>query len=203
MKRLFIFLVLLVLRLNTSLAADYYVRPSGGSYGDEDGSSYATAWDGFTNINWQTVDEGNGKLFVAGTHNEQMTIGASGEDSTPIHIISCITANGASTDDAGTIDGQNTRDYGILIADANPDHSNIIINNSAGNTAQPNGDIRFSSGALVLDALGQVVNRTVQTDRYEKMIIATIQKPEALIPEGELRILQNADPVFRDRFKSD
>jgi len=81
--------------------------------------------------------------------------------------------------------------------------ANIIINNSAADTAQPHGDMRFSSGALVLDALGQVVNRTMQTDRNEKMIIATIQKPAALIPDGELRMLQNIDPVFRDRFKSD
>jgi predicted amidohydrolase len=81
--------------------------------------------------------------------------------------------------------------------------ANIIINNSAGDTTQPDGDIRFSSGALVLDVLGQVVNRTIQTDRNEKMIIATIQKPDALIPYGELRMLQNADPIFRDRFRSD
>jgi len=81
--------------------------------------------------------------------------------------------------------------------------ANIIINNSAGDTTQPNGDMMFSSGALVLDALGQVVNRTMQTDRNEKMIIATIRKPDALIPDGELRMLQNADPVFRDRFRSD
>ncbi len=63
--------------------------------------------------------------------------------------------------------------------------------------------MKYSSGALVLDALGQVVNRTIQTDRKEKMIIATIQKPDALIPDGELRMLQNADPIFRERFKSD
>ena len=80
--------------------------------------------------------------------------------------------------------------------------AHIIINNSAGDTAQPDGDMRFSSGALVLDVLGQVVNRTMQTDRNEKMIIATIQKPSALIPEGELRMLRNGDPVFRERFKS-
>ena len=28
----------------------WYVRPSGGSYGTEDGTSYDNAWDGFTNI---------------------------------------------------------------------------------------------------------------------------------------------------------
>lgn len=81
--------------------------------------------------------------------------------------------------------------------------ANIIINNSAGDTAQPRGDMQFSSGALVLDALGQVVNRTVQADRNEKMIIATIQKPNALIPDGELQRLRRTDPIFKERFKSE
>ena len=30
----------------------WYVRPSGGTYGNEDGTSYDNAWDGFTNIDW-------------------------------------------------------------------------------------------------------------------------------------------------------
>jgi len=84
-------------------ATNYYVRPSGGSYGSEDGTSYANAWDGFSNINWSTVDSGNGKLFVCGTHRETLTIQASGEDGTPIYVANCTTANGASTDDPGYI----------------------------------------------------------------------------------------------------
>jgi len=94
---------------------DYYVRPSGGSYGNEDGSDYANAWDGFTNINWATVDAGDGKLFVAGTHYETMTVGASGEAGVPIQIVSCTIANGATNDDPATIDGSATRYYGIQI----------------------------------------------------------------------------------------
>jgi predicted amidohydrolase len=81
--------------------------------------------------------------------------------------------------------------------------ANIIINNSAEDTTQPHGDMHFSSGALVLDVLGQVVNRTVQADRNERMIITTIQKPDALIPDGELQRLRRTDPVFKERFKPD
>jgi len=89
-------------------ATDYYVRPSGGSYGLEDGTSYANAWDGFTNISWSTVDSGDGKLFICGVNTETLTVGASGEDGTPVHVVSCTTANGASADDAGTISGAET-----------------------------------------------------------------------------------------------
>ena len=78
--------------------------------------------------------------------------------------------------------------------------AHMIVNNSAENTPQPGGDLQYSSGALVIDALGQVVNRTTQKDRQEKMIFATLRKPRAIIPVGELNRLK-ADPVFKERFK--
>ena len=63
----------------------------------------------------------------------------------------------------------------------------ILINNSAGDTRSD----RFGSGALILDPLGQVVKRTTQKTRSEKMILATLTKPlSTLIPEFELERLQ-------------
>ena len=81
--------------------------------------------------------------------------------------------------------------------------AHIIVNNSAEDSVQPHGTLRYSSGALVIDPLGQVVNRTTQKDRKEKMILATLRKPRALIPAGELKRLKQADPVFNERFKAD
>jgi len=78
--------------------------------------------------------------------------------------------------------------------------THILVNNSAEDTKQPHATQHYSSGALVIDALGQVVGRTMQKDRQEKMIIVTLQKPAAIIPAGELRHLQ-ADPVFKSRFQ--
>ena len=46
--------------------------------------------------------------------------------------------------------------------------SNIIVNNSAEDTQQPHSKLNYSSGALVIDSLGQVVKRTMQPDRSEK-----------------------------------
>lgn len=68
--------------------------------------------------------------------------------------------------------------------------SYILINNSAGDMKIPGGVAQFGSGALVIDPLGQVVERTIEHDRKEKMIIVTIKKPlSLLIPAVEMRFL--------------
>ncbi|MCH7727653.1 MAG: carbon-nitrogen hydrolase family protein [Planctomycetes bacterium] len=79
--------------------------------------------------------------------------------------------------------------------------SYMLVNNSAEDTEQPHRTLQYSSGALVVDPLGQIVDRTTQRDRTEKMIIVTLQKPEALIPTGELQRLKQSDEVFKQRFK--
>ena len=67
----------------------------------------------------------------------------------------------------------------------------ILINNSAGDTELPEGVSSFGSGALVVDPLGQVMDRTAQKDRKEKMIIVTLKKPlSSLIPPFEMARLQ-------------
>jgi uncharacterized repeat protein (TIGR02543 family) len=69
--------VFLLLCLATALplqaANTWYVRPSGGSYGSADGTSYETAWNGFVSIVWASVQPGD-TLYVAGTfHNHSET----------------------------------------------------------------------------------------------------------------------------------
>ena len=64
----------------------------------------------------------------------------------------------------------------------------ILINNSAGDIQTTRGLYQFGSGALVLDPLGQVVNRTTAVDRKEKMIFVTLKKPlSQLVPSFELK----------------
>jgi len=66
----------------------------------------------------------------------------------------------------------------------------ILINNSAGDTQLPRGVSHFGSGALAIDPLGQVIDRTKQKDRKEKMIIVTLTKPLSnLIPPFEMERL--------------
>lgn len=80
----------------------FYVRPSGGSYGTADGLTYATAWNGFSNIDWSLV--ANNTLAICGTHNEAITVGASN-----CKIV------GNDPNESGTIDGQNTRVTGLTV----------------------------------------------------------------------------------------
>ncbi|MHC4441865.1 MAG: carbon-nitrogen hydrolase family protein [Planctomycetota bacterium] len=63
----------------------------------------------------------------------------------------------------------------------------ILINNSAGDTKIAGKVRHFGSGALAIDPLGQVVDRTTQQDRREKLIIVTLKKPLSdLIPAYEM-----------------
>ena len=78
----------------------------------------------------------------------------------------------------------------------------MLVNNSAEDTQQPKSVMKYSSGALVIDPLGQVVTRTMQRDRSEKMVLATLQKPQTLIPSGELQRLRSSDEIFHERFES-
>lgn len=50
----------------------FYVRPLGGSYGLEDGSSYENAWNGFINIDWGLLE--NNELNICGLHAQRITV---------------------------------------------------------------------------------------------------------------------------------
>ncbi len=110
-----IILTLLIFSLISSVcyAETLYVRPAGGSYGNEDGSTYADAWDGLLNVVWGT-DPGevgpSDTLYVAGNH---LLSAASwpGEGGGDINMVSGsdddnrVTVRGDYGGDAGTIWG--------------------------------------------------------------------------------------------------
>jgi predicted amidohydrolase len=81
--------------------------------------------------------------------------------------------------------------------------AHILINNSAGDIVEPTETRQFGSGALVIDSLGQVVRRTDQQDRHERMILTTLAHPLSLIPSGELQKLSASDPDLRERVQRD
>jgi len=87
--------------------SDWFVRPSGGSYGTEVGTSYVNAWDGFSSIDWNLI-EPNDIIYVCGTHTETLTIEASGLSLHQVYIM------GNYTTEAGIIDAESTRDYCIV-----------------------------------------------------------------------------------------
>jgi PKD repeat protein len=65
-----IYLGLSLIALSTSLLAkDWFVRPEGGSYGSENGTSYANAWDGLNDIVWGGAGVVAGDtLYICGLH---------------------------------------------------------------------------------------------------------------------------------------
>jgi len=73
MKRTFFLVTLMMLLLLPAMgwAADWYVRPAGGDYGNEDGTSYENAFDGFSNVSGLSSGD---TLWVCGTHRETLTI---------------------------------------------------------------------------------------------------------------------------------
>ena len=67
--------------------------------------------------------------------------------------------------------------------------THILINNMAGSAKGTTGRIfSYSSGALILDPLGQVAARTTQQDNEEKMLVTTIDTDiTKYIPEFEAK----------------
>ena len=66
----------------------------------------------------------------------------------------------------------------------------ILINCSAGDTVEENEKKSHSSGSLVIDPLGQVLRRTTQATRTEKILVTEITRPlSSLIPKFEMKRL--------------
>jgi hypothetical protein len=113
----------------------FYVRPTGTTYGDADGSSYANAWSGFpavTQANQEAIVSAGGRLAICGTHNQTFTVLASG-----------LTIIGNDVNEAGVIDGGNVTATGlgidgfenVTIANLtviNHTVNNILLGNAAG-----------------------------------------------------------------------
>ena len=66
MKKYYIFIVLLILTLPvTGLCANHFIRPNGGNYGNEDGSDWNNAFDGFP----ATLVRGDTYYIAGGTYD--------------------------------------------------------------------------------------------------------------------------------------
>jgi parallel beta-helix repeat protein len=74
-------------------AETFFVRPAGGNYGSENGTSYANAWDGFSSVVWGEagVKAGDTLLLCLDTGDppfftRTLAVGASGKQGAPILI---------------------------------------------------------------------------------------------------------------------
>jgi hypothetical protein len=91
-------IVLGLMMISLCSAKDWYVRPSGGTYGAGSGASYTDAWSGFSRIVWGSggVTAGD-TLYICGAHGQTLSVGTSGASGAKITI------RGNYTSDPGSI----------------------------------------------------------------------------------------------------
>ena len=134
MKKIFLILIVLWF-VNYSFGATWYVRPAGGSYGGEDGTAYADAWDGLKSVVWGGAGVVAGDtLYVCGTHylttavapssNRNWVIGADGTSGNEITI------RGDYGGDAGIIWGCHRADE-VWASEGSGTYSTALSTNSA------------------------------------------------------------------------
>jgi len=102
-------LSLVWLILSTDAAAsEWFVRPAGGNYGSEDGTSYENAWDGLLNVVWGAGGvEADDTLYICGLHLRTYA------GSPQWEIIGPVTS-GTSDSNRVTIRGDYPGDQGII-----------------------------------------------------------------------------------------
>ena len=67
-------------------AANFFVRPNGGSYGSENGSDWNNAFDGFSGINWGSINAGDTIWVAGGNYTQALVPAKSGTSASPISV---------------------------------------------------------------------------------------------------------------------
>lgn len=70
----------------TDTGTQWFVRPNGGTYGLENGTSWTNAFDGFAGINWASISAGDTIWVAGGTYTQFLQINKAGTSSNPIKI---------------------------------------------------------------------------------------------------------------------
>jgi hypothetical protein len=68
------------------VAANWYVRPNGSTYGSGTGQSWVNAWNGFGGINWGSVANGDTIWVAGGTYSQDLKPNKTATASAPISI---------------------------------------------------------------------------------------------------------------------
>ena len=123
-------------------STNYYVRPTGQTYGTGDGTSYANAWSGFTNIDWSVLD--GETLAICGTHNEKLIVS---QDN--------LTIIGNDVNESGVIDAQDSINNAVdVVSQANFTINDIVIENATISNINSDGTTTATSNNLTLRGSG-------------------------------------------------
>ena len=166
-------------------AETFYVRPVGGSYGAEDGTSYAAAFKGFADIAWATSDtagsvDADDTLYVCGAHGDTKlsltTAQGEGSSGQPI-TVDC--RCGPQSDPATwTLTGGQTQ--GISLG-AGVDYVTLIgctVNGPTNGSGDPEASIATLDGVGIIMTDVTVSGNTVATGiRVRKCQTCTFTRP--------------------------
>jgi hypothetical protein len=86
MKKWFIVIGITLCCVSQSFAANWFVRPNGGSYGTENGTSWTNAYDGFSDITWSSIAAGDTIWVAGGTYTQDLSPAKSGTSGSRIYI---------------------------------------------------------------------------------------------------------------------
>jgi hypothetical protein len=98
-------LLLLVFTASVSFAADWFVRPNGGAYGTEVGTSWTNAYDGFSDITWASIAAGDTIWVAGGTYNQALIPTKTGTSGNIITVARARSDASACTSAAGWSSG--------------------------------------------------------------------------------------------------
>ncbi len=159
MTRLVLALCFFVSIPSTVHADPFYVRPlTTGNYGADDGNNYNDAWNGFSDIDWSTLQAGN-TLYVCGIHNQdQLLI----DFSTASNGI--LTIDGNCPSDPATIDG------GIYLTEES-DWTSVGNNVWASTTPIPAEQGRGPGWIMIGPEEQSSMHQTKDTDEVNSVII--------------------------------
>jgi hypothetical protein len=151
MKKLSV-VFLIVLFTSSGWGATYYVRDGGGSYGAEDGSTYANAFDGFADVSGLVAGD---VLYICGTINRSSSWWPDFDGTATSRIVFDGDCYNGATPDPGIIDGGSNQIH--LIALGTDDYieiRNLTIRNWQGHAAGAS----LYCGIKVEDSLGVYIH---------------------------------------------
>jgi hypothetical protein len=85
----------------TDTGTQWFVRPNGGAYGSENGTSWTNAFDGFSDIAWGGISAGDTIWVAGGTYTQNLDPTANGTAGSPIKIRRARSDSSACTGGAG------------------------------------------------------------------------------------------------------
>jgi len=132
-------IILFSLLIESAQAANFYVRPNGGTYGNANGSNWDNAFNGFSGISWASVSCGDTVWVAGGTYTQSLSPRKKCSSGSRLYIkrarADATECTGAAGWNAGFNATVTQASSGIVFSDAENDYITI-----SGRTTSSGGD---------------------------------------------------------------